>query len=186
MSLTAIISIVYDHYHYHYRYIHYLPSPGRHIVKLCLHPAQQQQCLATEESLWVALLLPHPPSDLKLQSSPPLRLSLPSHLVTSRTPSQPYWFTWPPCSCCHVLRIDFLTPGQPHWFTWCCGVISTSILPLCFLILPPLFLILLLVLVLGLSHALATQLPSHCPFLDTPFPHIPHMHLWTFFLDSSH
>ena len=75
-----------------------------------------------------AILLPHPPSHLTLQSSPPLRLSLPSHLVTSRTPSQPYWFTWPPCFCCHIQGIDYLTPGQPYWFTRCCGVISTSTL----------------------------------------------------------
>ena len=125
-------------------------------------------------SPYPAFLRPHPPSH---PTSPLLSLSLPSHPVTSGTPSQPYWLTWPPCSCCHFQGIAYLTPGQPYWFTRCFGVISTPTLPLCFLFfLPPLVLILILVFVLDLFHTVATQFPSIPPFSSAPFPPIPAPH----------
>ena len=127
-----------------------------------------------------AVLRPHPPSHLTLQTSPLLCLSLPSHLVTSGTPSQPYWLTWPPCSGCRSIG-DCLPDSRStilvHPVFWC-DLLSHSP-PLVPLFPPP-----------SVPHSNPCSRPwslSCCgntvPFNPSfffytlpPNPHIPHMH----------
>ena len=135
---------------------------------------------------------------LTLPTFPLLNLTLPPHLVTNRTPSQPYWLTWYLCFGCLSLS-DSLPDSRStilvHPVSRCALLsyfIPSHLLSPIFLILPlpppgasPSFSIESLLLFMLWQHSYLPTL-----FLPPPpsplFPHLPHMYLWTFFLDWWH